>query len=111
MGVATQWKPGQSGNPKGRTPRPPELVSMFKEWGPEFAEKVRKIALDDKHDQQMEALKLALAYGYGRPVQTQNIRVIRQLADLSDEELAVLAGADYEWIDEKGNDIDGDGKK
>ena len=33
-----------------------------------------------------------LAYAHGRPVQTQNVRVIRSIEDLSEEELVALAG-------------------
>lgn len=61
---------------------------------PRLAEELVKIATDPKHKQQLEAIKLMLAYDLGRPVQTQNVRVNRSMEDLSDEELAVLAGAD-----------------
>jgi hypothetical protein len=37
-----------------------------------------------------------LAYGYGRPVQTRNVRVIRSIEDVSDGELAAIAGVDAE---------------
>jgi hypothetical protein len=55
-------------------------------------------APDPKHKQQVEAIKLMLAYDLGRPIQTQNVRVIRSVEDLSEEELMVLAGM------EKGDD-------
>jgi hypothetical protein len=67
------------------------------EQGANF-ERLQKIAQDDKHKQQVEAIKLMLAYDLGRPVQTQNVRVIRSIEDLSEEELMVLAGM------EKGDD-------
>ena len=35
---------------------------------------------------------ILLAYGYGRPVQTTNMRVIRDVANLTDEELRAIAG-------------------
>ena len=42
--------------------------------------------------ERVRAAEILLAYGYGRPLQTQNLRVIRGIEDLSDEELAALAG-------------------
>ena len=33
-----------------------------------------------------------LAYDLGRPIQTQNVRVIRSIEDLIDEELMAIAG-------------------
>jgi hypothetical protein len=33
-----------------------------------------------------------MAYSRGRPVQTQNVRVIRSFEDLTEEELTLLAG-------------------
>ena len=38
----------------------------------------------------MRAIELMLAYDLGRPIQTQNVRVIRSIQDLSEEELQAL---------------------
>ena len=40
----------------------------------------------------MRAAETVMAYSRGRPVQTQNVRVIRSFEDLSEEELIALAG-------------------
>jgi hypothetical protein len=40
----------------------------------------------------VRAGELLLAYGYGRPVATMNIRKITSVADLTDEELAAILG-------------------
>ena len=53
---------------------------------------LKEVAADRKHKQQIEAIKLMLAYDLGRPIQTQISRVIRSFEDLSEEELRQLAG-------------------
>ncbi len=40
----------------------------------------------------VRAAELVLAYARGRPAQTQNVRVIRSLEDLTEAELIALAG-------------------
>ena len=55
-------------------------------------ERLKQIAADPRHKQQVKAIELMLAYDLGRPIQTQNVRVIRSIEDLSEEELMALAG-------------------
>jgi hypothetical protein len=50
----------------------------------------------EKPGERVAAAGVLLAYAYGRPIQRQDMRVIRSLADLSTEELLVLAGRDVE---------------
>ena len=72
-------KPGQSGNPGGRPKRSISFQQICREEQPaELRALSRQIAAEPKHKQQVEAIKLMLAYDLGRPVQTQNVRVIRQ---------------------------------
>ena len=44
----------------------------------------------------IRAAELLVAYSRGRPAQTQNVRVIRSIEDLSTEELELLLGEDQE---------------
>jgi hypothetical protein len=88
----TPWAPGQSGNPGGRPKRLATFQELCRgEQAANFA-RLQAIAADEKHKQRVEAIKLMLAYDLGRPVQTHNVRVIRSIEDLSEEELMVLAG-------------------
>jgi Family of unknown function (DUF5681) len=93
-----QWKPGQSGNPGGRPKRSISFQQLCREEQPANFERLKAIAADTKHKQQVEAIKIMLAYDLGRPIQMQNVRVIRGIEDLTQEELLVLAGL------EKGDD-------
>jgi hypothetical protein len=42
----------------------------------------------------VRAGELLLAYGYGRPVQTMNLRKITSVSDLTDDELVAILGDD-----------------
>jgi hypothetical protein len=43
-------------------------------------------------NERVAAATVLLAYGYGRPVQSMQIRVIKSVEDLTDTELRALAG-------------------
>jgi hypothetical protein len=86
------FPPGNSANPGGRPKKLQSFQQMCREeQGPNF-ERLKKITADPKHKQQMKAIELMIAYDLGRPIQTQNVRVIRSFEDLSEEELQMLAG-------------------
>ena len=80
-----------SGNPGGRPKRSISFQQLCREEQPANFERLKAIAADPRHKQQVEAIKIMLAYDLGRP-QTQNVRVIRGIEDLTQEELLVLAG-------------------
>lgn len=85
----TAFKPGQSGNPGGR----PAIVRTLQAQARECTEDAitaLKAALLVSSTRVPAAIAL-LDRGYGRPVQTQNVRIIRGLGDLSDEELLAIA--------------------
>lgn len=48
-------------------------------------------ALKDKGER-VSAASMLLAYGFGKPQATTNIRVIHSIQDLSEEELRTIAG-------------------
>lgn len=89
-GKGRPFEPGQTGNPNGR----PKIVgqslqAMAREHTPAAIDALVK-ALNVSTTRVQAAVAL-LDRGYGRPVQTQNVRVVRSLADLSDEELLAIA--------------------
>lgn len=62
---APLWKKGQSGNPKGRPPGALgkwtlPILQKFGERSREYVEAINKIALDEKHPRQVDALKVIL---------------------------------------------------
>lgn len=87
----SSYKPGESGNPGGRKPSIQSFGQMCRENSNEYFAEINRIAHDRTDKQQLKAIELLLAYGHGRPVQTQNVRVVRSLSDLTDEELEALS--------------------
>ena len=88
--TSTSFKPGQSGNPGGRAAGTREFVEKCRRLAPDAIQ-----ALQDALKRPRDAVAAAntlLAYAHGRPVQTQNVRVIRSFEDLTEEELRQLAG-------------------
>ena len=88
--VGTPFQPGQSGNPGGRPKRSISFQQLCREEQPANFERLKAIAADPRHKQQVEAIKIMLAYDLGRPIQTQNVRMIRSVQDLTEEELQAL---------------------
>ena len=86
----TSFVKGQTGNPRGRPAVMKNLQALARECTDEAIQALRD-ALKVPATRVPAAVAL-LDRGYGRPVQTQNLRVIRGLADLTDEELEAIAG-------------------
>jgi hypothetical protein len=91
---ATTFKPGQSGNPGGRPAVLKNLQALAREHTEEAIEAL-VVALKYPATRVAAATTL-LDRGYGRPVQTLNQRIIRSVADLSDEELHSILASETE---------------
>jgi hypothetical protein len=95
------WKPGQSGNPAGRKPIPPELMERMKNLCPVVIDTMEAIVRGaGKAPERIKAGEFLWTYVYGRPPQEINlggqsdnpIIVTRPLAGLTDAQIAVLEG-------------------
>ncbi len=62
------WKPGQSGNPKGRPRSPYDLPAMCREHTPEAVAKLVEIMRSDDHGKALNAVQQLLDRGWGRPI-------------------------------------------
>lgn len=87
--TSTSFKPGQSGNPEGRPAGQREFVEQCRQRVPAALKALDAALLRPKDAP--AAATILLAYAHGRPVQTQNVRVIRSIEDLSEEELQMLS--------------------
>lgn len=89
------WKPGQSGNPGGRA----AVNKTVQEWARQHTEEAIRALVEalQSPSLKVQAATALLDRGYGRPIQTTNMRVVRNWDDLTDEEVASLAAlADQE---------------
>ncbi len=63
---------------------------------PETLEAIR--AALKKPGERVPAVALCWAYGYGRPIQNTNVRVVTRIEDLSDSELEAIANGASDGI-------------
>lgn len=62
------WKPGQSGNPRGRPKTPFDLPALCRSHTPEAIEKLVEIMRGDDTGKALTAIQMLLDRGYGRPI-------------------------------------------
>lgn len=89
-----KFKPGQSGNPGGRPALLKGVQALARERTEDSVNAL--LAALKVPGERVAAATILLAYGYGRPVQTMHLRKIRDIGDLDDDELAILAGTEQE---------------
>ena len=63
------WKPGQSGNPKGRAPAPVDIAALARAHGARCIEVAAELLDHEDARIRLGALVALLDRGYGRPVQ------------------------------------------
>jgi hypothetical protein len=63
------WKPGQSGNPKGRPPPEVDITELARKHGPRCIEVVARLLTDKDRKLRLAAATALLDRGFGRPKQ------------------------------------------
>jgi hypothetical protein len=85
------WVKGQSGNPAGRKPGPSQdIKALAGKYTVECIDALVKALA--RPESTVAATALLLAYAHGRPANNTTVRVIKDIAELSDAELRVIAG-------------------
>jgi len=78
----TTWKPGQSGNPKGRPPRGYSITEMMKEMlgsNPEIKRALGKVIIRKALEGDMAAINRVWAYMDGLPTQPINTSGVTEI--------------------------------
>jgi hypothetical protein len=95
-GTMARFVKGQSGNPGGKPKAGYNFLHEIRKYEPRAIEVLCRAMQCEKGGHPdpiaIRAAELVVAYSRGRPAQTQTVRVIRSLEDLSDEELHALIG-------------------
>jgi hypothetical protein len=90
------FQPGVSANPGGRPKAPTEAKLIARLLTPD-AFRALKAALK-RPGERVSAATVILAYAHGKPATNVNMRVIKSIEDLSEEELRVIAGEAEEQL-------------
>jgi hypothetical protein len=85
------FKPGQCGNPGGRPKIVDEIKALAREHGPEAFRKVVRLMTSADERVVLAAANSVLDRAYGKATQFVDITQRRELADLTDAELADIA--------------------
>lgn len=86
------FKPGQSGNPGGRSPIIKEIRTLAQSNGKEAFQRVLDLMMSDDERVALTAAQEVLNRAYGKP--TQHIEAkTTQVSELPDDELAEILGA------------------
>lgn len=70
---STAWKPGQSGNPKGRAPPAVDIGELARKHGPRCIDVVARLLVDKDRKLRLAAAVALLDRGFGRPLQSMAV--------------------------------------
>jgi hypothetical protein len=73
--LSTRFKPGQSGNPSGRTPMPPEIREALKAATPRAVERLVELMESEDERVALTASETVLSRVYGKPVQATEAKI------------------------------------
>lgn len=99
------WQPGQSGNPAGRAPIPPEVLETLKAASPKAARRLAELIDSPDPSIALKAIDMLQNRIYGRPAQTldakiettnvqqAHLQVLLQLQEKRDQVMKTIEGA------------------
>jgi hypothetical protein len=87
-----RWTKGQSGNPSGHKNTPGQIREYARQYTKDAVDALVKAC--KRPGERVGAATVLLAYGYGKPQNSLNLRVIRDITELSEDELIAIAGTD-----------------
>jgi len=74
-GLRPPWQPGQSGNPAGRAPIPPEVLEILKAKSPAAARRLAELCDSPEPAVALKAIDMLQNRIYGRPAQTLDAKI------------------------------------
>ena len=98
------WQPGQSGNPAGRAPIPPEVLETLKAASPKAARRLAELIDSPDPSIALKAIDMLQNRIYGRPAQTldakiettnvqqAHLQVLLQLQEKRDQVMKTIEG-------------------
>jgi Family of unknown function (DUF5681) len=103
--LGNRFKPGQSGNPGGRTKTLVEVARAAREYTLEAIETLAKIMRNDKASDaaRVSAISILLDRGHGKAPLTINLNRDANLKDLTDDELLAIARGAEQQPDSSGD--------
>jgi hypothetical protein len=73
--LETRWQPGQSGNPSGRRPMPPEVIEALQAGSEAAAKRLVELCASNDERIALAASEALLSRLYGRPTQQVDAQV------------------------------------
>jgi hypothetical protein len=112
--LETRWQPGQSGNPSGRRPMPPEVVEALQAGSEVAAKRLVELCASNDERVALAASEALLSRLYGKPtqqvdanvtttnVQQAHLQILLDLQAKREQAMKVIEGKVEESNDDKG---------
>ena len=96
------FRPGQSGNPGGRSKAQIDVRDAARAYTEEAIDTLVLVMRNGRHGERVMAANALLDRGWGRPQQSADVNIKRDIYDYSNAELAAIIAGCRGEIDEEG---------